>query len=102
MYIGCGIGFRPNMYVAVIVFARTPGNPGKVNVYSDGEYYDTIYPEFWGPISSRRYVLFYYEKGFHSLTFIAGDNSSKLDIDVQIGFNGFFRNILPYLMPKIL
>lgn len=98
MYIGSGIGSRPNLYVAVIVFARTPGNPGSVNVFSDGEYYDTIYPEFWGPISSRRYILFYYEKGFHSLTFIAADNSSRVNIDVQVGFNGFFTNILPYLL----
>jgi len=98
MYIGSGIGFRPKMNVSVIVYAMLPDNPEKVNVYSNGDYYDTIYPEFFGPISLRRYKLFYNEKGFHRLTFIAGDNSSSLDIDVQIGFRGFIKHILPYLI----
>ena len=100
MYIGSGIGSRPRMNTSVWVYASSPGHPSKVNVFSDGEYYDTIYPRFFGPISTRRYVLYYYEKGFHSLTFVTGDNSSRLDIDVQIGFRGFIKHIFPYLIKK--
>ncbi len=99
MYIGSGIGFRPFMNLTIRVYSYYPGNPSRVDVYSDGEYYDTIYSKWpGGPMSLRVYDLFYYEKGFHRLTFISGDNSSILDIDVQIGFRGFIKHILPYLI----
>ena len=103
MFIGGGIGYRPNFNITIRICSYYPGNPSKVHVYIDGEFYDTLYP-YWpgGPICRRAYDLYYYEKGFHSLSFVAGDNSSRLDIDVLVGFNGFFRNILPYLVPKIL
>ena len=93
MFIGSCVGFRPRMFVRIFVFSHCPC-PSKIDVYSDGEYYDTIYPEFWGPISSRRYPLDYYEKGFHTLTYVVGkDISSSLELDVQVGFNGFLFNI---------
>jgi hypothetical protein len=68
-------------------------------VYVDGEFYDTIY-SFWhgGPICIRMYDLHYYLKGFHSLTFVAADNSTTLNIDVQIGLIGFTQHILPNLI----
>ena len=98
MIIGGGIGFRPYLNSTIRIVSHYPGNPGSVDVYSDGVFYDTIYAKWvGGPMSRRVYDLYYYEKGFHRLTFIACDNSSRLDVDVQIGFNGFFTNILPYL-----
>ena len=100
MFIGSGVGFRQRMFVRIYVFAQCPC-PSKLDVYSDGEYYDTLYPEFWGPISSRRYPLDYYEKGFHTLTYVYGkDNPSSIELDVQIGFKGSLLNILPYLILK--
>ena len=101
MFIGSGVGFRKHMCVRIYVFAHCPACPSKLDVYSDGEYYDTIYSDFWGPISSRRYPLDYYEKGFHTLTYVYGkNNSSGEELDVQIGFKGSLLNILPYLILK--
>jgi len=98
MFIGSGIGFRPYMNVTIMVSAQRPNHPSEVDVYSDGKYYDTIYPRHLGPISIAYYKLFYYEKGFHTLMFIASDNSSSVDVDVQVGFRGFIKHILPYLI----
>jgi len=94
MFIGGGIGFRPYFNVTIRLWSHYSGHPSKVHVYIDGEFYDTLYP-FWpgGPISMRAYDLHYYEKGFHRLRFVAGDNS-----DVQIGYRGFRQHILPYLI----
>jgi hypothetical protein len=99
MFIGSGIGIRPCRFATIWVWAMTPC-PSSINVYSDGAYYDTIYPLFLGPISARFYPLNYYEKGFHTLTFVAADNSSHVEVDVQIGPSGFIKNILPYLLGK--
>lgn len=99
MIIGGGIGFRPNLNLTIRIISHYPSNPGMVHVYLDGMFYKTIYSEWaGGPMSRRVYDLHYYEKGFHRLTFIAGDNSSSLNIDVLVGFNGFLTNILPYLL----
>ena len=99
MFIGGGIGFLPFMNMTIRLWSYYPGCPGKVNVYVDGEFYDTIY-SFWhgGPICVRMYDLHYYLKGFHSLTFVAADNSTTLNIDVQIGPIGFTQHILPNLI----
>lgn len=88
MWIGNGIGIRPNLPIAFVLMGteRT-----KVELYSDGELYAT-----WplGPM----YIFAYYEKGFHHLKFVPeGFEEDTLEIDVQIGLNGFFENILPYL-----
>lgn len=96
MFIGGGIGICPFLNVSIVLYAYSPGNPDKLDVYSDGKYYDTLYPKFW-VIDICIYLLFYYEKGFHSLKFVAEDNTS-LTFDVQIGWNGFIHNILPYLL----
>ena len=99
MFIGSGIGFRPFMNITIRLWSHYPGCPGEVNVYVDGEFYDTIY-SFWsgGPISVRMYDLHFYQKGFHSLTFVAVDNSTSLNMDVQIGPIGFTQHILTYLI----
>jgi len=98
MIIGSGIGFRPNLNCTIWIYSHVPC-PGKVHVYLDGEFYDTIYAHWpGGPMSRRVYDLHYYEKGFHRLTFIAGDNSSSVNMDVLVGFKGFLTNILPYLL----
>ena len=97
MFIGGGVGILPFLNVSIVLSGMYPDLPGKLDVYSDGEYYDTLYPEFWGPISARFYHLIYYEKGFHSLKFVAEDNTS-LALDVQIGWRGFINNIFPYLI----
>jgi len=97
MFIGGGVGIIPFYNVSIVLSGMYPDLPGKLDVYSDGVYYGTLYPEFWGPISARFYHLFYYEKGFHSLKFVAEDNTS-LTLDVQIGWNGFINNIFPYLI----
>ncbi len=96
MFIGSGIGICPFLNITIQLSAMYPDLPSRLDVYSDGAYYNTIYPEFWGPISIRYYELYYYEKGFHHLLFVAEDNMS-LALDVQIGFYGFIDNILPYL-----
>ena len=99
MVIGGGIGFRPNLNLTIRIVSHYPGNPGKVHAYLDGVFYKTIYPKWVpGPMSRRVYDLHYYEKGFHRLTFIAGDNSSSVNMDVLVGFRGFLTNILPYLL----
>jgi hypothetical protein len=98
MFIGGGVGVLPFYNISIVFSALLPDIPGKFDVYSDGEYLDTIYPEFRGPISARFYILPYYGKGFHRLKFITGDNSSCFNIDIQTGFQGFARNILPYLI----
>ncbi|MCU0849808.1 MAG: hypothetical protein MUC80_00850 [Candidatus Thermoplasmatota archaeon] len=95
MFIGGGIGICPFLNITIQLSAMYPDLPSKLDVYSDGVYYDTLYPEFWGPISIRYYELYYYEKGFHHLLFVAEDNMS-LALDVQIGFFCFIDNILPY------
>jgi hypothetical protein len=95
MFIG-SVGFLSFYNVTIVLEAHDPIY-SKVDVFSDGEYYNTLYPKFYGPISSRHYYLFYYEKGFHSLKFITEDNTS-LTLDVQIGWNGFINNIFPYLI----
>ena len=102
MFIGGGIGFRPYFNCTIQIWSHVFGHPSKVHVFIDGEFYDTLYP-FWpgGPISIRAYNLYLYEKGFHRLTFVANDNSSCLDIDVQIGVRGFVQHILPYLLNKM-
>ena len=97
MFIGGSISINPFYNVSVVLSAHLPDIPSKLEVYSDGEYYDTLYPEFRGPISARYYILHYYEKGFHSLSFVAEDYMS-INLDVQIGFRGFIDNILPYLI----
>ena len=66
MYIGGGIGILPSLNISVTLSTEVPDFPRKIDVYSDGEYYNTLYPEPWGPISVRLYILFYNEKGFHS------------------------------------
>ncbi len=96
MFIGGGIGICPFLNVSIVLYAYSLGYPDKLDVYSDGKYYDTLYPKFLFP-SICFYFLFYYEKGFHSLKFVAEDNTS-LTLDVQIGWNGFTDNILPYLL----
>jgi hypothetical protein len=97
MFIGGDVGILPFLNVSIVLSGMFPDLPGKLDVYSDGEYYDTLYPEFWGPISARFYLLFYYEKGFHTLQFVAEDNTS-LALDVQNGWRGFINNIFPYLI----
>ena len=99
MFIGSGIGFRPSLNTTIVICSYYPDNPSKLNVYSDGEFYETIYAKWTGgPICLRKYYLHYYEKGFHRLRFVAGDNSTHVDIDVQIGFREFTQHILPYLI----
>jgi hypothetical protein len=95
MFIG-SIGVLPFYNLTIVLEAHDPIY-SKIDVYSDGVYYDTLYPKFYGPISSRRYYLFYYEKGFHTLQFVAEDNTS-LVLNIQIGFRGFLNNIFPYLI----
>jgi hypothetical protein len=96
MFIGSGVGVIPFYNVTIVLEAHDPIYT-KIDAYSDGVYYDTLYPKFYGPISSRRYYLFYYEKGFHHLLFVAEDNTS-LVLNIQIGFRGFLNNIFPYLI----
>jgi hypothetical protein len=96
MLIGGGVGVIPCYNVTIVIKVQHPF-PSKIDVYSDGEYYITIYPRFCGPISVRQYIVYYYEKGFHHLLFVGDDNTS-LSLDVQIGWNGFIHNILPYLL----
>lgn len=91
MWIGNGIGIRPRMPLLIVLFGSPMYRMTGVSLYSDGELYSS-----WplGPI----YMFAYYEKGFHHLEFVPeGLESETLEIDVQIGFNGFFKNILPYL-----
>lgn len=99
MFIGSGVRLRPCMFVRICVYAEWPDWPTKIDVYFDGNYYDTITGEHYGPINIYRYPLDYYEKGFHTLTYVPDeDNSSSDELDVQIGFRGFIKHILPYLM----
>ena len=50
-------------------------------------------------MSLRHYPLDYYEKGFHTLTYVYDkDNPLGEELDVQVGFKGSLVNILPYLI----
>jgi len=99
MFVGGGIGFLPFLNLSIVLVGVSPDIPDKVEVYSDGHYYGTLYPLFWGPISARFYHLWYHEKGFHSLTFVA-ENFTSLRLDIQIGFHGFVHHIIPYVMKQ--
>ena len=98
MIIGSGVGYKPNVVAMIPVFTNiiNPDLPFKVRVFSDGEYYDTLEP--MSILDFNIYVLLYDEKGFHHLEFIADDNSSSAEMDIQVGFDGFKENILPYLI----
>ena len=91
MLFGNGISIRSKLPVIFVLMASPLYRMTRVEFYSDGELYGS-----WslGPI----YFFVYYEKGFHHLEFIPeGLESETLEMDVQIGFNGFVENILPYL-----
>jgi len=89
VWLGSGIGVRPTMPIAFILM----GEPfGDVELYSDGELYATIRG------MNAMYIVVYQQKGFHHLKFVpVGFESDTLEIDIQVGFNGFIKNILPYL-----
>ena len=100
MFFGSGIGIFHFLNLSIAFVSAPDQYPSRIDVYCDGAYYTTLYPEFWGPISVRFYQLYYHEKGFHSLKFVANDNTTKF-LDVQVGWNGFIDNILPHLAPHI-
>ena len=89
MWLGSGIGVRPGMPIHFILM----GEPSEdVEFYSDGELYATLHG------INFIYAVTYDQKGFHHLKFVpVGYESDTLEIDVQIGLNGFSENILPYL-----
>ena len=99
MYFGSLVGLRPKMPVTIWVSTHELSAPDEVDVYSDDEYYDTVTGVKFGPISFVYYPVNYLEKGFHRLKFVPdGNESACLEIDVQIGFRGFTKNIFPYLI----
>jgi len=91
MWIGSGIGLLPGLPVFMLLRIEDHGFI-KIDLYSDGEFYTTLTGiNFLVPVV-------YNQKGFHHLKFVPeGFESETLEIDVQIGFNGFVENILPYL-----
>jgi len=92
MWMGNGIGLRPALPIVIILMGSSEHPFTKVDLYSDGIFYTTL------PGMNSIYLISYSEKGFHHLKLVPeGFESDTLEIDVQIGLNGFFQNILPYL-----
>ncbi len=101
MWIGSGISIRPRIGIQYVVISRLPDPPEIVELYSDGELYATLAGISIPPINPifTLYPLLYKEKGFHHLKFVPdGNESACLEIDFQVGFNGFLKNILPHLI----
>lgn len=99
MFFGSCISIRPRMGVSYFLLSQSPTPPESVEVFSDNETYATLTGFKLGPISLTIYPFYYTEKGFHHLKFVPdGNESACIEIDFQVGFNGFFRNILPHLI----
>lgn len=92
MWIGSGIGIRPGLPIAFLLLAEMIPGITYIDLYSDGEFYAKL-----TGINGLIPVA-YYEKGFHNLKFVPEEfENETLEIDIQIGLNGFVENILPYL-----
>jgi len=92
MWIGSGIGIRPGLPIFFLLLGEMIPGITYIDLYSDGEFYAKL-----TGINGLIPVA-YYEKGFHNLLFVPEEfENETLEIDVQIGLNGFVENILPYL-----
>ena len=100
MFFGSICSLRPRIGIQFSVFSLSTDPPKKVEVVCDNKTYATLkgisIPNF--PITF--YPFYYTKKGFHHLKFIPdGNESACLNIDFQVGFQGFSNNILPYIGP---
>ena len=100
MFIGSGVGMRPLVPVGFLLLSRADPAPKKVHVYTDGTSFAVLsgisFPFLHPQITL--YGFSYSKKGFHHLRFVPDNNeSAALFIDIQVGFQGFTKNILPYL-----
>jgi len=100
MFIGSGVGFRPQVPVIFILLSFADPAPETVQVYLDGDEYVSLKGISIPPIhpTFTLYAFSCTKKGFHHLKFVPDDNeSAALSRDLQVGFRGFTENILPYL-----
>jgi hypothetical protein len=100
MFFGSYISIRPKIGVTyyVLSFSSTP--PEKVEMFSDNSSYATLNGISIPPSQPivTLYPFYYTEKGFHHLKFVPdGNESAAVYLDIQVGFKGFTKNILPYL-----
>jgi len=100
MFIGSGVGFRPLIPVQFILYSFEDPAPEKVQVYLDGDSFVTLRGISIPPTHPlvTMYGFSFSKKGFHHLKFVPDDNeSATVYIDIQVGVQGFTKNILPYL-----
>jgi hypothetical protein len=98
MFIGSGVGIRPQHYVEFVVCSMEENPPQNVTLYSDGDYYATLTPVSTIIFDLWVYYFNYTSKGFHHLSFVPeGNESAALEIDFLVGVRGFREHILPYL-----
>jgi len=74
--------------------------PEKIDLYIDGKLNFTAYPKPFGGSSPMfyQYGFPFLVHGFHHFSFEPKNFSYNINIDVQVGWNGFFTHILPYLL----
>jgi hypothetical protein len=100
MFFGSLIFIRPKIGVTYYVLSVSSTPPEKVEMFSDNSSYATLNGISFPPIHPivTFYPFYYTEKGFHHLKFVPdGNESAAVYLDIQVGFKGFTKNILPYL-----
>ena len=106
MFFG-GMGKKPAPFLVIITspnFSIPPYNPPDIiTLYVDGQLYDSKTPIPFPSQDPFFYICSFllYEQGFHHLEFVPDNNESNTVMaDSQLGFNGFFQNIFPYLVQR--
>jgi hypothetical protein len=100
MFFGCLSSIRPRVGIQFSIMCYSENPPEKVEIVCDNKSYATIKGFSFSQIPITYYPFYYTKKGFHHLKFIPdGNESACLDVDFQVGFKGFVKNILPHLMP---
>jgi hypothetical protein len=98
MFFGSICSIRPRIGIQYNIYSNSEDPPKKVEVICDNETIATLKGISIPNFSLTYYPFYYTKKGFHHLKFIPdGNESACLNIDFQVGFNGFSKNILPYL-----
>lgn len=100
MFFGCLSSIRPRMGIHFYIISYSTNPPKKVEVVCGNKSYATLrgFSIPGNPITL--YPFYYSKKGFHHVKFIPdGNESASVNIDFQLGFRGFLKNILPHLIP---
>lgn len=100
MFFGSLSSIRPRMGIHFYIISYSDNPPKKVEVICENKTYATLkgFSIPGNPITL--YPFYYAKKGFHHVKFIPdGNESACVNIDFQLGFMGFRKNILPHLFP---